>query len=103
MSYGSTFIYEQEKASWALLNNDCNECDIISVNKCNNWSIGDTLVIVTTGNGATSFSYVIQSSDNYKSEERTISSIDGSSCLITLSSSYYHCGQWIDDEIPTQA
>ena len=108
MSYGSTFIHGQEKTYWTLLNADCASCNIIWVNECNNWSIGDTLVIVTTGNGASSFGSVIQSADNFKSEQRTISSIDSSvdtGCLITLSYalSYYHRGEWIDGKIPTQA
>eukprot|EP01084_Bolivina_argentea_P243509 408211_1 len=107
MSYGTTYMYGEDKTSWTLLNQDCDQCNVISVNECNNWSIGDTIIIVTTGNGATSFTELVSSADNFKSEERIISAIteETNSCSITLNSALllYHRGTWFDGIVPTQA
>ena len=48
-SYGTTYMYGQEKTSWTLLNQDCDACSTIHVDECDNWSIGDRIVVVTTG------------------------------------------------------
>ena len=91
MSYGETYIYGQDKTSWTLLNTDCDSCSQIHVDECTNWSIGDRIVVVTTGNGATDIHELWQSADNFRSEERIITSVS-SDCTITLDSalSFYH-------------
>ena len=107
MSYGITKMYGTAKTSWTLLNDDCDQCQVLSVDECNGWSIGDHLVVTTTGNGATSFGSVIQNADNFKSEERTISAVSESvnGCSITLNGalSYHHRGRWLNGVVPTQS
>ena len=107
MSYGITTMYGTPKTSWTLLNEDCDKCTVLSVEECAGWVVGDQLAIAPTGNGATSFTELIQSADNFKSEERTISAVSESSngCTITLNTalSYHHRGQWLDGLVPTQS
>merc|ERR1719361_1749963 len=66
------------------------------------WSVGDRIVVVTTGNGATSFS---SDDEDWYSEERTIASISSADCSITLDSAlaYHHSGSWLDGIVPMRA
>ncbi len=103
LSYGVTSMLGAAKTSWTLLNEDCDGCSVLSVDECSGWSVGDRLAVTTTGNGATSFGAVIESADNFKSEQRSIVSLNG--CRVTLDAalSYHHRGRWLDGVVPTQS
>jgi hypothetical protein len=96
-SEGNTYIYGKPKTSWTWLTRECDNCKTISVNSCDGWKVGDTIVLVGTGNGENG---QVQANNQYKTDERSIQSISGCDVTINQNAGQRHRSELYKGKVP---